>query len=245
MHLQVGILNIQRQFETLALNGARKRCRDVQVQRIAKFIAPRRSAGFDAGGHVAGVMAAKTRLPERSHEIAQHLVPKKVQALVGDLKLCLLLRLPDLCAYARTRGGIVRLINTDVVLPLHALDQLVDQLVERSIHLHLLELLAHFLAQHITFEQGLLNSAAQILERLLTLRKRIIQVILEAALQQEIRKRAEQILEAHFARRIGNVFAIADAFHRSSLRSRASSGAETPGPRGFSAAARSRERPAV
>ncbi len=46
-----------------------------------------------------------------------------------------------------------------------------------------------------------------------------IHVILEAALQQIVRERAEQVFHAHLAGRIGNVFAVANAFHRSSRRS--------------------------
>ena len=40
-------------------------------------------------------------------------------------------------------------------------------------------------------------------------------VVLKSALQQVVGERAEQVLHAHFAGRIGNVFAVANAFHKS------------------------------
>ena len=47
-------------------------------------------------------------------------------------------------------------------------------------------------------------------------------VVLEAALQQVVGERAEQVFHAHFAGRIGNVFAVANAFHRKQSQSSAS-----------------------
>ncbi len=59
------------------------------------------------------------------------------------------------------------IVNADVIFLLHALDQLFDQFVERAVHLHLLQLLAHFLVEQIAVQQRLLDGAAQIVERLL------------------------------------------------------------------------------
>ena len=57
---------------------------------------------------------------------------------------------------------------------------------------------------------------AQIVERLLAFRHVVEHVVLEAALQKVIRERAEQVFHAHFAGRIGNVLAVANAFHKNS-----------------------------
>ena len=64
MHLQVDVLDVQRQPQSLALNRARKRRRDVEIQRVAEFVLPRRAAGLDAGGHVARVVPPEARLAQ-------------------------------------------------------------------------------------------------------------------------------------------------------------------------------------
>ena len=104
----------------------------------------------------------------------------------------------------------------DVVFLLHALDQLLDQLIEVAFHLHLLQALAHFLVEQIAVEQRLLDRAPQVVQRLLALGQVVEHVVLEPALQQIVRQRAEQVLHAHLAGRVGNVFGVTDAFHKSS-----------------------------
>src|ERR1035437_10713268 len=96
MHLQVAVFEVQRKPEPFALDGRRKRRRDVEIQRVAKFIRLRRAAGFDTGCPVAPVMASKTRLAQRPQQIAQRLESQKIEALVGDLELHLLLCLANL-----------------------------------------------------------------------------------------------------------------------------------------------------
>ncbi len=109
----------------------------------------------------------------------------------------------------------MRLIETDVVFLLQAFDELLDKVIESSIHLRLTQTFLHFFVQHISIEQGLLDGAAQVVERLLRLRHVIEHVVLEAALQEIVRERAEQLFHAHFASRVGNVLAVANAFHKS------------------------------
>ena len=99
------------------------------------------------------------------------------------------------------------LVDADVILLLHALNQLLDEFIQRAFHLHLLELLTHLFIQQIAVEQRLLNRAAQIVECLLAIPEIVVQVILESALQQVIGERAEQVFHAHFAGGVGNVFA--------------------------------------
>jgi hypothetical protein len=107
----------------------------------------------------------------------------------------------------------VRLVNADVILLLHALHQLLDQLIQRSFSLHLLQLFAQLLVQQVAFEQRAFNSSLKFVERLLVRQIVIGEIVMKSALQKIIRQRPEQILQAHFASRIGNVLAIADAFH--------------------------------
>src|SRR5947207_14780936 len=123
MNLQVAVLDVQRQVQAFALDRAGEGCCDVQVQGVSEFVLTRGAAGFDSGGHIAGVMASEAGFAERSEEIAQSFITEKVQTLVSDFKSRLLLG-ADLPASARTFRGIVRLINADVVFLLHALDEL-------------------------------------------------------------------------------------------------------------------------
>ena len=107
-------------------------------------------------------MAAKAGFTERSEKIAQSFVPKEIQTLIGDFKSRLLLCLADLASDAGSLGRIVRLVNADVIFLLHALDEFVDQIVERTFGLHLLKLLAQLVIQHLTFEQGAFDGALEI-----------------------------------------------------------------------------------
>ena len=149
----------------------RKRRRDVEIQRVAKLILLRRAAGLDAGCHVARVVTSKTRFAQRPQQIAQRFESQKVEALVGDLELRLLLRVADLSAHARLLRRIVRLIDGDVIFLLHALDQLLDQFLKFALHLHLLQPVAHFFVKHLAIEQRLFERAPQLVERLLALRQ--------------------------------------------------------------------------
>src|SRR6266404_4151667 len=81
MHLQVTVFNIDRQMQPFTLNGGRKRGRDVEVESVAKLIGLGGPAGFDSGGQVARVMAAKAGAAQRSQQVAQRLEAQEVQAL--------------------------------------------------------------------------------------------------------------------------------------------------------------------
>src|SRR5208283_2353361 len=129
MHLQIAVLNIERQVQALALDGAGERGSDVEIERVAEFVGLGCAAGLDSRGQVAGVMAAEAGLAQRSHQIAQRAEAKKVESFVGNFKSRLRLRLADLTAGGGAARRIVRLVNADVVLLLHALDELLDQLL--------------------------------------------------------------------------------------------------------------------
>ena len=59
MYLEVGVFEIERQLESFALNRARKGCRNIQIQSIAKFVALRGAAGLNSGGQIASVVPPK------------------------------------------------------------------------------------------------------------------------------------------------------------------------------------------
>src|SRR5437588_8708026 len=126
MPLQVRVLDIYGTLQTLALNRAGEGCRNIEIQCVSKLIDFCRPAGLDPGYQVPRVMSPEAGFAQRPQQIAKGLETEEIQTLVGDLEFCLLLRLPDLPTHARLPRRIVRLINGDVVLPLHALDQFLD-----------------------------------------------------------------------------------------------------------------------
>ena len=112
----------------------------------------------------------------------------------------------------------MRLVDGDVVLLLHAIHELLDQLVE-LLGGHGLDLLAHVLVEHVAVQQRFGNGVAQVVERLLL---RILVVIvhvlpLKSALQQVVGERREQVFHAHLAGGVGNVFLVLDEFHKRAL----------------------------
>ncbi len=52
----------------------------------------RRPGGFDAGGEIARIVAAEAGLAQRAEQILQGFEAEKVERLVGDLELDLLVR---------------------------------------------------------------------------------------------------------------------------------------------------------
>ena len=105
-------------------------------------------------------------------------------------------------------------IDGDVVFLLHALDQFFDEFVELAFGRHLLQAFAHVIVELIAFHQGLLDGAAKVVEGLFALGHFVPHVALEAALQQVVGERAEQVLHAHFAGGVGDVFGVTNAFHK-------------------------------
>src|SRR5208283_4691440 len=78
MNLQVGVLDVERQGKPFALNGAGKRGRDIEVERVAEFVSLGSPAGFNSSGQIARVVASKAGFAERAEQITQRLEAKKV-----------------------------------------------------------------------------------------------------------------------------------------------------------------------
>jgi len=142
-----------------------------------------------------------------------------IEQIKGDLDYLKLVRtaevFAELAADARRAGRIWRLIDGDVIFLLHALDQLFDKFVELTVHGHLLQTLAHFVIEGIAIHEGLLDGALEIVECLLAFRHLVPHIALEAALQKVVRERTEQILHAHLAGGVRDVFGVTNAFHNS------------------------------
>src|SRR5215471_1132619 len=86
MHLQIGVLDIEWQFQAIALNGRRKSSGDVEVEHIAKLILLGRSAALNSCGQVACIVPAKAGPTEGAEQVSQSLIAEKIQALIRDLK---------------------------------------------------------------------------------------------------------------------------------------------------------------
>ena len=109
----------------------------------------------------------------------------------------------------------MRLIDGDVVVLLHAVHELLNQLV-KLLGGHRLDLLPHTLVEQVAVQQRFGNGVAQVIERLLL---RILVVIihvmpLKSALQQVVRQCCEQVFHAHFASGVGNIFLVFDELHK-------------------------------
>src|SRR5580704_16534009 len=148
MHLQIRVFDVERQRESFALDRARQRRRNVEIERIAELVSLGGPAGLNAGGKIARIVASKAGFAQRSQKITQRFEAEEVEALVGNLELGLL-RFAGLAADARLARWVVRLVDGDVVLLLHALNELFDEFVELSVGLHLLDLLAQVLVEHL------------------------------------------------------------------------------------------------
>ena len=173
----------------------------------------RGATGFDSRGQIASVVPAETRLPQRTQQIPQCLEAQKVQTLVRNFELALRLRFSYLTAKTRLPGWIVRLFYGDIVFLLQSLNQLLDQLVERTLFLHAFELFPKLLIDRVLIHQSLFDHLTKFVQSLVAIRQLVPAVVLKSALQQVVGQGAEQVFHAHFTGGIGNVLAISDALH--------------------------------
>src|SRR5271157_4937764 len=111
MHLEVAVLDVERQVQALALDGAGKRGGDVEIERVAEFVRLGGAAGLDSCSQVAGVVTTEARFAQRSHQIAQRAEAEEVESLVGDFKARLRLSFANLPAGGGAARGIVRQIG--------------------------------------------------------------------------------------------------------------------------------------
>ena len=73
---------------------------------------------------------------------------------------------------------------------------------------HVLDLLAHLLVEHVAVQQRVGDGLAKLVQRLLGVVQVVVfhVLLLEAALQQVVGERVEQVLHAHLGGGLGNVF---------------------------------------
>src|SRR5215510_1428183 len=110
-------------MQALALDRGRKSLGDIEIEGVAELVWFRSPAGLDAGGEVSGIMPAEAGAPKRAQQVPQGLEAEEVEALVGDLEARLGLCVAGLPGCGRGARRVVRLVNGDEILLLHALDE--------------------------------------------------------------------------------------------------------------------------
>ena len=224
VHHQVGIIEFDRQAGAVALHGVKERGADVHIQRVAKLIRTRTAPGFDAGSKVARVMPSEAALAERCQQVFERLEAEKIERLVGDLKPRLDFRPFHSClaagCFRRRRRHPRRLLLRDVAFFLHALDDLVDEVLEFLIlrEVGILQHLLHQLGRHqVALFQSAQDGFAQLLHVLLARALHIHFVdavlVVEAALQEEVRHAAHELLQVDVVGRVGRVPGIFCVLH--------------------------------
>ena len=79
MHVQIGVFEVERHLQALALHRREQRLADIQVQRVAEFVGLGRAAGLDAGSQIARIVRAEARFAERSEQILQRFEAEKIE----------------------------------------------------------------------------------------------------------------------------------------------------------------------
>ena len=167
---------IRRLLAGLALDRVQQRAGGVEVQRVAELVRLGRAGGFDARGLLARVVASEAALAERPEEIAKGAVAEKVECLVGHLELHR--RLIVACAAPLAAPlpslalGLEIGRHRDVAFFAHALDDLLDQLLELRSRIVLVgvrgipkQLLDGLFRQHAAVEQRVEDRVVQRLHR--------------------------------------------------------------------------------
>src|SRR5207249_2083169 len=131
MHHQVRVGHFDGNFRAFTADSVEERGTNVHVERVAEFIGARDAAGFDSGGKVAGVVAAKAAAAKRAEQVLQSLEAQKIDGLIGDFKArfgLAVLRLAEPAA----RGGVWRrrdlrrLLRINEAFVAEALDELFE-----------------------------------------------------------------------------------------------------------------------
>ena len=198
-----------------AFHGVQNGRRGVDVHHIAEFIRLGRAAGLNASGQVARVVTAGAAVAGGAEQIAQRAVAEKIQRLVGDLELHL-----ARFTVAATALGAARLLGVeirrsrDVAGLLHALDDLLDQLLQLIAHLLLAAfglVAEHFLErvfrQHAAVEQCLENGIVQRLHGLVAVVAGVARVA-KPARHQQVRQLRHEFIHVQVVQRVGGVFRV-------------------------------------
>ncbi len=213
VHHEVGVFEIERHPRTLARERVLQRAGNVEVHGVAELVGPGRGTRLDAGVQVRRVVRAVARVADGRQQMTQRAVAEEVDALLRQVELDLLRRLPALVDHAATLRHLDvaarqqrRIAQIDVAFLDELLHQVIEQLGDLLAHLRVTIALATQLAEHLGRELAALDERLQ--QRFLQRIERAIFVVagpapprvkmgaaLEAALQQEIGESLEQVLD--------------------------------------------------
>jgi hypothetical protein len=200
----------------LPLRRVQQGRRRVEVQRVAEFIRFRRAGRLDAGGLLAGVVAAVAALAKRSEQVAQRSVAEKVQRFVGDFELGRRRLVGPVAAtpLAALALGVEVGRRRNVALVGHPLDDLLNQLFELRSRVTLVRVgriaeqpFDGLFRQHAAVEQRIQNRVVQRLHRPLVVVHGVR--IAEPARQQQVRQLGHQILEIQVVQCVAGEFRVA------------------------------------
>ena len=206
---QVAVVDVEGDLQPLARERGEERPADVEVHGVAELVGLGRPRGLDAGGEVAGVVAAEGRPAEGPQQVAQGLVPEEVRALLGELELHRRPRGPHPAAAGR---GVVEgavLGHLQVALADHPLDDLVQELLEgvAVVEQPLDVLVGQEAAAHEGVEDGVVQRLQLVLVELAVLGP-------EAALQEEVGHLPHQLAEVEVVPQLADVAVVARDRHQ-------------------------------
>src|SRR6185437_154657 len=197
------LLALYRRADAFAREHTAESRGHVQIQGVAELIRLGTAVDLHARGLVPRVMPAEVGPAQGPEQFAQSFVPQEVHALVRDLEA-------RVAFAAHLALPALRLLRIDVVLLLHLLDDLVDELF----HLlggEILELLLRLFVEHLSRFQRLPNGLAQILHRLVVEFAELRVGVVEAGIEQEVRQRLQQVFQSDAARQIARELRVSDA----------------------------------
>ena len=155
----------------LRCTALNKRAADVHVERVAEFVVLRRAARFHARRQVARIVAPEAALSERGEKILQRFEAKEIERFVGDFEARFHIRSVSAAHLAarsfRRRMRHVRrllLLLRDVAFLLHALNNLVDEILQLGIlrEVGIVQQLFHHLRRNqVAFFESTQNRFAQ------------------------------------------------------------------------------------
>src|SRR5882762_6516234 len=214
-----------------AADGIEERGADVHVERVAEFVRARDTPGFDAGGEVAGVVAAKAAAAERAEQILQGFEAEKIDGLVSDFKthfVLAVLRLAELAARGSLwrRRDLRRLLRINETFVGEAFGEFIEEILHRmAVHgAGILEHFAEFVAHGVFREQVALLQGAEdgfpqgFHGALGVHLGDAVELRFEAALEEEIAEAFDEFFEVDGVGWFAGVFAVADEFHGRGLK---------------------------
>src|SRR5438105_120069 len=227
---QVGVRHLDGNLGAFASDCVKQRRADVHVERVAEFVRSRDAAGFDGGGEVASVVAAKAAAAKGAEQVLQGLEAEKIDRFIRDFEARLglaFVRLAELaaCGSVRRRRDLRRLPRIDESFVGEALGEFVEKVLHRlAVHgcgilQHFPQLFAHgVFGEEVAFLERAKNGLAEGFHGTLGIHLRdAVELRLKPALGKEIAQPFDEFFQVDSVSRFADVFAVTDEFHDSRL----------------------------